>query len=1072
MNSLHRHAIALLGAFVSLLMAAPAAAQISVTEYMYKGNGGEFVEFTNVGSTPVDMTRWSFSDGDRSPGQEDLSSYGTVAPGESVILTESTADDFRAAWSLCSAVKVIGSNTHNLGRDDEINLYDSAGVLIDRLTYGDDTVGGPRAQFDSAYVNAAGLGNNIATDWTLSSSGDAEGSQVSADGDVGSPGRSTRATVVFSACQPAIGAMRITEYMYSGTNGEFIEFTNVGNAAVNMTGWSYDDGANTPGAVSLSAYGNVAAGESVILTETAVNAFRSDWNLCGGVKIIGSNTTNIGRTDTINLYDASGMQIDQLKYGDQTLGGPRTQNKSAWVNAAGLGTDIITDWTLSSVGDSEGSNASTGGDIGSPGKSTRATVGYNPCLNSTASPTVQADPLATSIYLDLPQGSPGFASGVIGDPTDPASIQGIGFVLTAAGGGDPSTLTVTATSSDASVVNVGGLVLTGSGAARQLLITPQGVGYTTITVTATDSSNNAGSYSITYAASAGVTAGAATTRFHTGASDGSATVAVDDQYMFVGDDEINVLQLYRREQSGMPVNGFDFSGLLNLTDPDNPEIDIESSARSGDRVFWSGSYSNSRNFHVRPNRHRVFATDLSGTGTDATLAYVGRYDWMLEDLVAWDQNNGHGLGANYLGFAASSAEGVDSKTSAGFNIEGLGMAPDNTTAYYGFRAPQLPTTVRNLALIVPVLNFNALVTGAAPGSLPQGSAQFGTPILLDLGGRGIRSIDRNAAGQYLITAGPAGDASGVAPSDFRLYAWTGRPNDAPVDLGLDLTALQVAGGSFESIADVPDHLGAGTNLEFVLDNGDSVWYGDGVAAKDLANLPLRKFTSLHATVDVHYPAGAVAATAGTPQTAVVNQSFSTPLTVQVTDIYGDPVSGVSVNFTAPAAGASATLSSTMAMTGSDGTASVTATANASVGDYAITASVAGIANSPSFALTNAPIPPAAIDAASGTPQSAIANQAFATPLTVRVTDATGNPVANVTVTFVTPTVGASANMSAMTVTTDGNGDASVSAIANAVIGSYTVTASVAGVGTVAEFALTNLDPDDVIFRDGFDVATP
>ena len=775
--------------------------------------------------------------------------------------------------------------------------------------------------------------------------------------------------MTFNPCQPQIGVMRITEYMYSGTNGEFIEFTNVGNAPVNMSGWSYDDGANTPGAVSLSAYGSVAAGESVILTETAASAFRSDWNLCSGVKIIGGNTTNIGRTDTINLYDASGTQVDQLKYGDQTLGGPRTQNKSAWVNAAGLGNDIITDWTPSAVADSEGSTASIGGDIGSPGKSTRSTVTYNPCVNTTASPLVQVDPLATSIYLDLPQTGPGFASGVIGDPTDPASTQGLGFVLSLPGGGDPSTLTATATSSNPAVVDPSGLSLTRSGATRHLTITPKGVGYTTITVSATDSSQNVGSYAITYAASAGVTQGIATTSFHTGASDGSATVAVDAQYMFVGDDEINVLQLYRRDQSGMPVNGFDFSGQLNLTDPDKPEIDIEASTRSGDRVFWSGSYSNSRNFHVRPNRHRVFATDITGAGVDATLAYAGRYDWMLEDLVAWDQSNGHGLGADYLGFAASSAEGVDSKTSAGFDIEALSMAPDNTTAYYGFRAPQLPTTIRNLALIIPVLNFNTLVTGAAPNSLVQGSAQFGAPILFDLGGRGIRNIDRNATGQYLITAGPAGDDSGVAPSDFRLYAWTGQRNDAPVALGLNLTALQVAGGAFESIAEVPNQLGPGTDLEFVLDNGDAAWYGDGVAAKDLTNLPLRKFTTLHATVDIQFPASMIATSAGTPQGAIVNQAFVTPLIVRVTDIYGDPLSGVVVNFAAP-------------------------------------------------------------------------------------------------------TVGASASLSATTAVTNSNGDANVSATANASIGSYAVTASVAGVGTVANFTLTNLDPNDVIFRDGFDASTP
>ncbi|HEY0179888.1 MAG TPA: lamin tail domain-containing protein [Dokdonella sp.] len=1048
------------------------SAQMRITEYMYKGNGGEFVEFTNVGSTPIDMTRWSYSDSARQPGQEDLSGYGVVAPGESVILTESPADAFRTQWGLCDAVKVIGDNVHNLGREDEISLYDADGELVDRLAYGDDTVGGPRAQYASAWVAAAGLGRNVATDWTLSTLGDGEGSYASSAGDVGSPGRSTRAGTPFDACAPKAGVMRITEYMYKseGGVGEFVEFTNVGDAPVDMTGWSYDDHAAQPGAVSLSAYGSVQAGESVILTEASVDAFRSAWHLCGGIKIVGGSTRNLGREDTINLYDASGTQVDRLDYGDDTLGGPRTDGKSAWVSADGLGQNLVTDWTLSSPGDAEGSYAASGCDVGSPGRSTRATVAYDACVGTPDAPIVTVDPLATSIYLDLPQNGPGYASGVVGDPTDPASTDGIGFTFALPGGGDASALSIVATSSDADVVDASGLILTGTGDARRLTITPVGVGYATITVSAIDGAGDTGVYTIDYAASAGAGA-AATTRFHTGASDASASVAIDDGYMFVGDDEINVLQLYARGRSGMPLAGFDFSSRLNLTDADNPEIDLEAVARSGDRLYWSGGYGNSRNFHVRPNRHRVFATDVSGAGADATLAYAGRYDWLLEDMVAWDENDGHGLGAGYLGLAASSAEGVDSKTPAGLTIEGLGFAPDGTTAYFGFRAPQLPTTDRRLALIVPVLDFDALVTGAAPDSRAQGSARFGQPIFLDLGTRGIRSLDRNASGQYLITAGPAGDDTGVAPSDFRLYAWTGRPGDAPIELGLDLTALQIAGGAFESIAQVPDPLGPGADLEFVLDDGDSVWYGDGVQAKDLVNLPLRKFASLHASVDVRYPASALAASGGTPQSAPVEHVFAAPLTVAVVDAYGAPAAGVSVAFAAPADGASAVLSAASATTGSDGTASVNATANAIAGGYAVTASVAGVAATASFALTNTAGAPAAIAASGGTPQSAILGRPFAAPLAVHVSDAGGNAVAGAVVTFAAPASGASATLSSTTAATDANGDASVGATANATAGGYAVTASIEGVPTPAEFELTNLaDAADAIFVDGFDPA--
>ena len=61
----------------------------------------------------------------------------------------------------------------------------------------------------------------------------------------------------------------------------------------------------------------------------------------------------------------------------------------------------------------------------------------------------------------------------------------------------------------------------------------------------------------------------------------------------------------------------------------------------------------------------------------------------------------------------------------------------------------------------------------------------------------------------------------------------------------------------------------------------------------------------------------------------------------------------------------------------------------------------------------------------------------------------------VSVTFAAPASGASAALSSSTATTGTNGQASVTATANTIAGSYTVTASVAGVTTPASFSLTN-----------------
>jgi predicted extracellular nuclease len=160
---------------------------------MYNGNGttGEYIEFTNLGATAVDFSGWSFDDDSRNAGTVSLSAFGLVNPGESVILTEADASLFRSVWSLNSNIDVIGGNTTNLGRADEINLFDSAGQLVDRLRYGDSVIPGSiRAQNVSGNpLSLAVLGTNNALGWIFASVGDAYGSHIDINNvDLGNPG--------------------------------------------------------------------------------------------------------------------------------------------------------------------------------------------------------------------------------------------------------------------------------------------------------------------------------------------------------------------------------------------------------------------------------------------------------------------------------------------------------------------------------------------------------------------------------------------------------------------------------------------------------------------------------------------------------------------------------------------------------------------------------------------------------------------------------------------------------------------------------------------------------------------
>jgi hypothetical protein len=98
------------------------------------------------------------------------------------------------------------------------------------------------------------------------------------------------------------------------------------------------------------------------------------------------------------------------------------------------------------------------------------------------------------------------------------------------------------------------------------------------------------------------------------------------------------------------------------------------------------------------------------------------------------------------------------------NIEGLAATPEGHLLI-GFRNP----VPRRKALLVPLLNPDEVIAGHR--------ARFGAPILLELGGLGIRDIAYHE-GRYLIIAG-----SWHGGGPFRLYRWAG-PGSEPVPLSV------------------------------------------------------------------------------------------------------------------------------------------------------------------------------------------------------------------------------------------------------------------------------------------------
>jgi hypothetical protein len=187
-------------------------------------------------------------------------------------------------------------------------------------------------------------------------------------------------------------------------------------------------------------------------------------------------------------------------------------------------------------------------------------------------------------------------------------------------------------------------------------------------------------------------------------------------------------------------------------------------------------------------------------------------------------------------------------------------------------------------------------------------------------------------------------------------------------------------------------------------------------------------------VFVNPSAATISAGATLPFSATVAGSTNQNVTWSVTPAGQGSISSVGL-YTAPSTVTAQQLVTVIATSAADGTKSGSAT------------------------VTLSPHVQVSISATAGSPQTATVGSIFPTALQAIVKDSNGNLISGATVTFSTPTSGPGATFGGLTSVTSAtvNGVATAPPLtANGQAGAYTATAAVSGLGTTANFSLTNM----------------
>jgi adhesin/invasin len=382
-------------------------------------------------------------------------------------------------------------------------------------------------------------------------------------------------------------------------------------------------------------------------------------------------------------------------------------------------------------------------------------------------------------------------------------------------------------------------------------------------------------------------------------------------------------------------------------------------------------------------------------------------------------------GAIVATFTATATVGVPATISA--------VAGDGQTAVVGSTVGVAPSVriadefdnpVAGVTVTFAVTGGGGSITGGSQTTDAAGIATLGTWILGTTAGTNTLSASAGALSVgFTAEATPApaanidkvaGDAQSATVGTAVATAPSVRVTDVhdnPVPNATVTFAVTGGGGSVTGATQLTDADGIATVGSWTL--------GTAAGANSLTATVNSLSTVFTATGVAAAPANMVAHT-GQGQSAVVATEVPVDPAVRITDQFGNPVPGVTVTFAVTGGGGSAT--GLAPASDANGVATVGSwTLGTAVGANTLTATAGAL--QVVFNANATPGPAANVERIAGDLQSAVVNTAVAIDPSVRVTDAFGNVVPGVTVTFAV--TGGGGSVTGAAPTTDAGGIATV-----------------------------------------------